>query len=130
MARNIPNATRKSDPKPAPSEAMGVMPEAATHNLSPLLHIIPGKHAATPKPNGPPVRQYRVLQDAMILYDSSRSMMKAGKIISENTVDIALLQRQGVLLEDITPPAPPSAVVEEESASDEETDDSEDEPKA
>lgn len=109
MARRTPptaNQTATEQPEDGTPEGggLGVIPEALTE-LS-----YPGQIGANPPPDVSHIRptRYTIEKGGFIMYAGAKTKIHEGNIISDQTHDIALLQRQGIVLKAIDD-APPVA---------------------
>jgi hypothetical protein len=96
-----------SDKAPIPGGTLGVVMDRAETRISGLPNNVVGSAVRTAKHDVPPAREFRVVSAPQhgVMYDMCRVYMRPGKVVTELTYNIPLLVRQGVVLEEILPPA-------------------------
>lgn len=86
---------------PGGASGMPVDPNPQSTIFHGIDDIAPARSVDDPERNRLP-KQYRVVGGPeQVMYDGQKIRMIAGKIYSENAVDLDLLRRQGVQLEEI-----------------------------
>ena len=122
MARNHPTRSieTKSDiadeQPPERGGTPGVVIPEGTKRLSPTAVVsasVIGSAKRQEANDVPPAKQYTVVGgpadghgNIMVMYDRVKVPLRRGKVVSAASVDIELLVRQGVILQEIVPPAP------------------------
>jgi hypothetical protein len=110
-----PEVEEGNDPAPARGPAQrggapGIVPEATrTIHPSPEEIVARAKEASAASPFakdklGAEPRRFRVLNEKRVMYAGSLSVVKTGKVYAEHEVDLGLLERQGVVFEQISGP--------------------------
>lgn len=115
MARNVSRQKQEQNPNVGPPMVGGTLG---------VIEKVKTKLAALPRellvkrpvddPGAKRARQYRVVGGPyVVMYKSCKTRITPGKILSDSSCDVELLQRQGVVMQEIQPPAPPPPKVEE-----------------
>jgi len=96
-----------SDKAPIPGGTLGVVMDRAETRISGLPNNVVGSAVRTAKHDVPPAREFRVVSSPPqgVMYDTCRVMLRPGKVVTDQTYNLPLLTRQGVVLEEIFPPA-------------------------
>lgn len=101
--------------------ALGVVPSRAAPPRVGVAQVnappARGKQAEVP-----PAREFRVkwAPPNGVMYDNCRVTLRPGKVVTDQTYNLGLLTRQGVVLEEILPPAPAPKVEELPEATEDE----------
>ncbi len=115
MARNIVGRDNKSEAPPvdkAPEEGgTSGKPEdvsgAEKNIMLPGSRVVGKSALRAPQESDEPVKiakHYRVKVEGSVMYDGYRSVMRAGKIVSDAHVDIEKLRAQNIQLEECEAP--------------------------
>ena len=94
---NGPNGMPESAPARMPGGAPGVPPQSSGQVLSD-----PARTFKQLEPRvGPKVRRYRVRNGGAFMMGSVRVTLRAGKEITDTNYDVAMLKRNGILLDEV-----------------------------
>ena len=93
-----------------PGGALGVVPERRGVTVAGALPNLVGaaRTSTEERPEVPGPRRWRVkwAPPSGVMYDNFRVQMRPGKVVTDQTYNIPLLERQGVQLEEIHEPKP------------------------
>jgi len=86
--------------------ALGVVDNRAEVRISGLPNNLVGSAVRAEREPVPPAREFRVkyAPPQGVMYDNFRVQMRVGKVVTDQTYNLGLLTRQGVILEEIPPP--------------------------
>lgn len=86
--------------------ALGVVPDRRELAIAGALPSLSGAARQREQPVVPPARRWRVRVAASVMYDHCRVTLRAGKIVTDQTYNIGMLERQGVILDELPPEKP------------------------